>query len=189
MRLYGDKVEVQDKGDVWLIGAESKTYPPASPNDIQAVEALYDATLPDDYREFLLTTNGADLFVHPQPWDAAEDICECSILSTQTILSLYSRLFGAMAELWGPVGLPDKLYYLPVADIDNGDFVAMSTNPDYPDEFFRLYSDSGYIPYTTECDVRAHYRWVYGRSFTEWLNRVLETYGEFGIQNEVGWPP
>lgn len=179
MKLYGDLVEVKDQGDTWLISAESKAYPPASQEEIEAVEKLYESPLPEDYRKFLLTTNGADLFIHPQPWNAPI-ICECSIMSTQTLLGLHPKLFEIIKMLVGVTF--DHLFYIPIAEDANGNYIALSTNSDFPNEIFQLYLNSGNLPYTAmNRGVGSHYPTIYAQSFSEWLERVLETYGAFGI--------
>jgi hypothetical protein len=103
------------------------------------------------------------------------------ILSTQTILSLYSQFFEAM-KIWILGELPGRLHYIPIADVTNGSYIAMSTNPEFPYKIFRMYYGSGYVPYTAkDRGTGSHYSTIYSQSFSEWLEKVLDTYGAFGI--------
>lgn len=183
IEAYGKGVEVFDHGDNWLISCESQTHPGASWSDIDRLEQVYRASLPDDYRHFLSLTNGADLFIHPQSrWPP---VSECTILSTEKNLSMSCDFYSTAIESLNFGRAFDDflsdvdLHYVPIADVLDGNFIALSVHPENLMTIFYLDRESGYMPYIPG---GRRYPKVFADTFSEWLYKVLDTHGAYGIR-------
>jgi hypothetical protein len=183
---YGD-IEISDEGDFWLAGVGSNGYDPATSAEIDAVWWLYGGQVPEDYRNFLSESDGADLFGHYLTDGEGNQVYhfECSLLSTENIQDFHPEFTKIarkhLAEL-GKLDSPNEailLNYIPIADVLDGNFVGLSLHPQQFGAVFLLYQGSGYIPYEPNSAV---YDVVFADSFTEWLTSVLDSYGSFGLR-------
>lgn len=176
--LIGDDAEVQEISDAWLIRTEIEIFPPATLEQIQYLEEQFQVTIPIQYRDFLLTANGVDLFILKQK--NGHIVTQCSILSHKQVVETYFGL-REIARIMLDDPQIENLFYLPVADITDGVFIGLSTHPESFGEIFELYNDSGYIPYTPENQAHRHYKKIY-KNFKQWLELVLDTHGAEGLR-------
>lgn len=180
--VYGD-IEIRDNGDVWLFTSHTKTYPSATSEEIVEIENACGAKLPEDYRSFLLQTNGAELFIRPQGGKFANPfVCECEILSVKNLLANFQSIKEIAKEFWGVDS--SELYYLPIAHVLNGNFIAISLNPDFLHELFFMSREYLCHPYTIEirrsnCEA---FGYVPVSTFSMWLDLVISSYGQFGLE-------
>ena len=107
------------------------------------------------------------------------------MLSTQNIQDFHPEFTKIarkhLAEL-GKLESPNEAFllnYVPIADVLDGNFVGLSLHPHQFGQVFLLYQGSGYIPYEPDSAV---YDVIFGESFTEWLDGVVESYGSFGLR-------
>lgn len=183
---YGG-IKVEDEGDYWLAEVTSNSYEPATSADVDAVWWLYGGQVPEDYRNFLSETNGADLFGHYLLDGEGNRVYhfECSLLSAQNIQDFHPEFTKIARKHLGELGKLESpteailLNYVPVADVLDGNFVAISLHPHQFGTVFLLYQGSGYIPYEPNSAV---YDVIFAESFTEWLNAVFDSYGSFGLR-------
>lgn len=181
--IFGEGIGYQDnKKDHWLIQSTTQLYPSATEEMVAQVENTYQVQLPTDYKHFLLETNGADLFIHPQAY-GMPFFSPCQLLSTQKLLN-FNRDIWEVYRTFSFVGeaLPvqSEWGYLPIAHVGDAHYIAMSTHPDYPNEMFYLYDDGGYMPYDHKTR-KVDYRSIYPATFDEWLMNVLDSYGAIGL--------
>lgn len=168
----------------WLIPCRHVLQPPASVERIAQVEKDLGSSLPDDLRQFLLLSNGADLFVvewrHTLDW--SEQTTLYHIKGASELRDSYHTMLEECRRD------PDPQYrecthlnYAAFCDMGDGDYLAAlleGTNRGsviYVDRGFAL----GYHPYDDwTCEG---YR-IIADSFENWLQILINTNGWGGLR-------
>jgi hypothetical protein len=100
-RFYGDTLYVN--GREWCVPCSHRVYPPASPEDlIQAEDVLQSLghSLPDELKQFLRLTDGADFFVETSPFYPGWKHTKYHIFSTAELVEENRALLADFRENW-----------------------------------------------------------------------------------------
>jgi hypothetical protein len=179
-RIYGE--EPKNAGDHWLISARSKVYPPATEEEISAVETLFQAQLPADYKDFLRQTNGADVLIHR---NHDGELCECQLFSTEKIIERADYFLDSAAGIFEEVQTPPQLQYVPIVGFSfgGGRYLVLPTHPDFLNQILLMWYESTYAPfvYLSAGDpfFTNHSLTI---SFSNWFEKLLKTYGAWGLE-------
>jgi len=100
-RLHGETLLVN--GRKWCVPCSHRIYPPASPEDlIHAGDVLQSLghSLPEELKQFLLLTDGADFFVMTSPFYPNWEHTKYHIFSTAELIEVNRALLDSFRENW-----------------------------------------------------------------------------------------
>jgi len=176
---------VIDMEDRWLIPCTHKLFAPASSEQMAAVEEIIGYELPEDFREFLQMTNGAQLYVAPlgwkPSWSQRENFIEYLIYSSEELITLNRTLLQDFRIMLGKD--PDfqeihKLNYLAFCDAHDGNYLAILLEGPFRGMIFYLDKEYLFRPYS---EIEADFYYIVTQSFGRWMRLVADTKGTGGF--------
>lgn len=177
----GDVVETPD---YWLIPCSHAFRPPATEAQIAAVETKLEIYLPDQLRELLRLTNGAELFrlqykdAHlGHYWIARFAILNCSKLAevNQELLDIFLSHAEYDQEYQGV----ESLNYVAFCDILDGNYLAIKLGEPNSGTVFFFDHEYGAYPFGVEFTKEAYT--PVASSINDWLEQLAQTNGAQGI--------
>jgi hypothetical protein len=175
--------------DAWLVACSHRIKPPATFEQIRDAEARLGFRIPDDYRQFLAITDGANLFAAPGPSFPDPSIknpyvrfalfgCEDLVRMNAILLWQFREVYSVEAEFEAAT----QLNYLAFCDAGDADFQALLRDAN-DHRVFLLFHEFTYRPYSLR-DTE----WYYdiAPSLESWFELILRTGGWGGRGSKGG---